>query len=70
MAHKVVCQNPLHVLYALFDDFFIIGATILPQKELKDIDGYIGPFLDLLGEVFPDNFPVETLTEFFLYFFP
>jgi len=43
--------------------FFIIGAAILPQKELKDIDGYISSFFDFLGEVFPDNFPVETLAE-------
>ena len=62
-AHKVVRQNPLYVLDTLLDDFFIIGAAILPQKKLKDIDGYIGPFLDFLSEVFPDNFPVETLAE-------
>ena len=67
--HKVICQNTFNIFNASFDDFFIVRAAILSQKELKDIDGNVGPFLDFLCKVFPDNLSVETLTELIFYYF-
>ena len=64
--HKVICQNALHMLNALFDDFFVVGAAILPKKELQDVNRHIRPFLDFLREVFADNLAVKVFAEFTL----
>ena len=65
-AHEVVRQNMLDRLYAPFDDGFIITRTILSQKEFEDIDGHIGAFLDLLGQILAYDFPVKVLLQLFL----
>lgn len=65
-ADEVVRQNALNILYALFDYFGIVRAAVLTQQELKDVNRYIGTFLDFLCEVLADNFTVKALAEFFL----
>ena len=37
-AHKIISENPLDILDAFFDDFFVVGAAILSEEELKEKD--------------------------------
>ena len=67
-ANKVICQNTLHLLHAGFNDCVIIGGTILAQKELQNIDRDIGPFLDLFGQILPDDLAIKVLSQLFFDF--
>ena len=44
--HIVISQNTLYVLYSLFNDFIIIGITVLSKEILQYIDWNIGSFTD------------------------
>ena len=65
-AHKIISKNTLNILHTLFNYFFIIGTAILPKKELKNIGGYICPFLDFLRQVFADNLAIKVLAQLVL----
>ena len=63
-ADKVVRQDALDVLHAFFNDFFIVGTAVLPQKKFKDIDWDIGSLFDLLGQILADDLAIEILPQF------
>ena len=65
-AHKIIRENPLHILDTLFDDFLIIRAAVLSQQKLKDIHRHICTFLNLLCQILPDNLPEEVLAQLVL----
>ena len=62
-ADEVVRQNALDVLNALFDNLVLVGAAVLSQQELQNINRHIGAFFDFLGQVLPHDFAVEGLTQ-------
>lgn len=68
-ADEIIRQNPLHILNPLLNDLMVVRAAVLPQQKLKNIDRHIGPLLDLLGQVLPDNLAVKILPELVLYYF-
>ena len=63
-ADKIVRENVLDVVHAFLNDLGVIGAAILPQKELQDIHGDICPLFDFLGQVFADDFSIKLLPQF------
>ena len=67
-ADEVVRQNALYGLNTFFNYFIIVGATILAQQELQNIDRHIGSFFDFLGQVFADDFTIKGLAQLFFYY--
>ena len=63
-ADEVVREDVFDRVHAFLNDLRVIGAAILPQQELKDINRHICPFFDLLGQILADNLPVELLPQF------
>ena len=59
----VIRKNALYIFNTLFDDLRIVGATILAQQKLKDIDRHIRTFLDFLGQILANNFAVKESTQ-------
>ena len=63
-ADEVVRQNALDIVHPVLNDFRVIGAAILSQKELQHIDRDICALFDFLGQVLADDFSIELLPQF------
>ena len=66
---EIVSKNPFDLLNAVLDHFFIIGAAILSQQELQNINRDICTFFYFFRQVLADDLSVKILAEFFFYFF-
>ena len=62
---EVVRQNALDIVYPVLNDFRVIRAAILSQKELQHIDRDICALFDFLGQVLADDFSIELLPQLF-----
>ena len=67
--NKIIRQNTLDTLNSLFDNLFIIGATVLAKQEFKDIYWDISPFFNFLCQVLANNLPIKIYTKLVLYDF-
>ena len=59
----VVRKDAFYIFNALFNDLRIVGAAILAQQKLKDIDRHIRAFLDFLGQILANDFAVKESTQ-------